>query len=59
MTTQQLQSFIEEMEERANNFDKKVLTYSQSELHTTATYWQGVVAEARFVIDRIKHLMEK
>lgn len=59
MTPQQLQSFIEEMEERAKRLDAKSTMYSRAELKTTAAYSQGAANEARFVIDRIKHLMEK
>jgi len=51
MTTQQLQSFIEEMEARAKEFNAKGVNSSN-------LYFYGKTDEARFVIDRIKHIME-
>ncbi len=55
MTTQQLESFIEEMEKRAKGFEQCNDLLDK----TTRLYWDGKATEARFVIDRIKQIMEK
>jgi hypothetical protein len=56
MTPQQLQDFLSEMEDRAKEFDrvKSIVKTIREKL-----YWEAKATEARFVIDRIKHIMEK
>ncbi len=51
MNKEQLQSFIEEMERRIIIYD------NITENALAKGYWKGKANEARFVIDRIKHLM--
>jgi hypothetical protein len=58
MTTQQLESFIEEMEERAKEFDDNVIRHSQVELNTTAEYYLGAAIEARYVAERLKEMIK-
>ena len=52
MSEEQLQDLIKEMEDRAIEFDK------QSKI-LSSTYFQGKANEARFVIEKIKHIMEQ